>query len=81
MGRVVAMVEPNPKTNTTLSAVLETKGLGLETANNNEGGNNKDPLTLSQDQVPKRPHTSVVQAAIKKTEEAAAKTHQVDEVS
>ena len=46
-GREVAMVwkgeEPNPKTNTTLSAVLETKGLGLETANNNEGGNNKAP--------------------------------------
>ena len=84
-GREVAMVwkgeEPNPKTNTTLSAVLETKGLGLETANNNEGGNNKDPLTLSQDHVPKRPHTSVVKAAMKKTEEAATKTQEVDEVS
>ena len=80
-GRVVAMVEPNPKTNKTLSAVLETKGLGLETANNNEGGNNKDPLTLSQDHVPKRIDTTVVKAAMKKTEEAAAKTQQVDEVS
>ena len=80
-GRVVAMVEPNPKTNTTSSAVLETNGLGLETANNNEGGNNKDPLTLSQDHVPKRIDTTVVKAAMKKTEEAAAKTQQVDEVS
>ena len=74
--------EPNPKTNTTLSAVLETKGLGLEMDRYNKKQlDKKDPLTLSQDHVPKRPHTSVVKAAIKKTEEAAAKTHQVDEVS
>ena len=61
-GREVAMVwkgeEPNPKTNTTLSAVLETKGLGLETANNNEGGNNKDPLTYPPPTLPSPKITS-----------------------
>ena len=36
---------------------------------------------LSQHHVPKRPHTSVVKAAMKKTEEAATRTHKVDEVS
>ena len=74
--------EPNPKTNKTLSAVLETKGLGLEMDRYNKKQlDKKDPLTLSQDHVPKRIDTTVVKAAMKKTEEAAAKTQQVDEVS